>query len=408
VIDSGSCFFLSYAHSPPLEVTPNPGPDRWVGRLFADLSAAVKRHPSWRSWLGPGFCDQQIPAGSDWKEAISQALRAAQVFVPLYSRGYVERSWPGREWVQFRGRMERAGIADPERRFVPVLWTPLFGSKPPGFREALALGAGQPGYAENGLQALMRFSPYQPSYRAVLDELADRIVTVAQESPLEPSDVPDIDMMESEFLTRAPLAVFTVEVAAPMAHTLPTGRDDAGYGADGTEWSPFPGQRLPLAEYVKQIAERLDFEVDVSDLGNAADSGDRGPGIVLIDPWYIADGEGRSLLEAEIHRTPPWVLPLVVIGPPQDTPTDDLTQKVLSILGPAAQSARSLGDIDAFVPKLIADAERRYFRHDGGAALPVQHTVLRRRQGTRPSLRGPIRPVTSKGEPGTPGEAAGA
>jgi FxsC-like protein len=304
--------------------------------------------------------------------------------------------------------MERAGIAEPERRFVPVLWTPLFGPKPPGFREALALGADQPGYAENGLQALMRFSPYQPSYRAVLDELADRIVTVAQESPLEPSDVPDIDMMESEFLTRAPLAVFSVEVAAPMARTLPVGRADTGYGAGSTEWSPFPGQRLPLAEYVKQIAERLDFEVDVSSLGNAADSGDRGPGIMLIDPWYIADGEGRSLLEAEVRRAPPWVLPLVVIGPSQDAQTDDLAQKVLSILGPAAQTARSLGDVDAFVPKLIADAERRYFRHDGGAALPGQHTVLRGRQGTRPSLRGPIRQVTSKGEPGAPGEAAGA
>ncbi|MGH3158828.1 MAG: TIR domain-containing protein, partial [Streptosporangiaceae bacterium] len=140
MVDSSSCFFLSYAHTPPLEGPPNPDPDRWVGELFTDLNAAVERHPSWRSWLGSGFYDQQIPAGADWKESISHALSAAQVFVPLYSRGYIERSWPGTEWVRFRGRMERAGVANPEHRFVPVLWTPLFGPKPPGFDAALALG----------------------------------------------------------------------------------------------------------------------------------------------------------------------------------------------------------------------------------------------------------------------------
>jgi FxsC-like protein len=415
MVDPGGCFFLSYAHSPPLAAPRrrDPGqsrrrdPDQLVGKLFTDLSAAIKRHPAWPSGLRPGFYDQQIPAGADWKESISEALRAAQVFVPLYSPGYVGRSWPGTEWVRFRGRMERVGLADPEQRFVPVLWTPLFGPKPAGFAAALELGAGQPDYAANGLQALLRFSPYQPSYRTVLSRLADRIVTVAQESPLQPSDVPDIDMMESEFLTREPLAVFSVEIAAPTISTLPAGRDPATYGPSSINWSPFATQQLPLGEYVKQIAERLDFEVDVTAFGKSAGSEGRGPGIILIDPWYIADGERRSLLTAEVRRTPQWVLPLVVAGPREDTSTGDLATKVLDILGQAAHSVRSLDEVDTQVPRLIADAERRYLRHSGGA-LSGQRAVLRGRQGARPSLRGPKPPAAPTANPDPPGEATGA
>jgi FxsC-like protein len=407
MVDRGSCFFLSYAHSPPLSITPEPDPDLWVEKLFTDLSDAVERHPSRPPGLRPGFCDRQLSAGEDWKKAISDALGETQVLVPLYSPGYVEKSWPGTEWVRFRGRMESAKVPQPEHRFVPVLWTPLFGPKPTGYDAALELGAGQPDYAANGLQALLRFSPYQSAYRAVLGKLADRIVTVAQESPLPPSRVPDIDMMESEFLTRAPLAVFSVEIAAPTVHTLPAGCDQTPYGPSSVDWSPFPKQRLPLGEYVKQIAERLDFEVDVTAFGKSASSQSRGPGILLIDPWYIANDERRSLLAAEVRRAPQWVLPLVVAGPSEDKLTGDLSHKVLDILGSATQSATSLDAVDTLVPRLIADAERRYLRHSG-SALSGQRDVLRGRQGTRPSLRGSPPSAAPKANPGTPGEATGA
>lgn len=400
--DQGSYFFLSYAHPPPLEVPRKQNPDQWVRKLFTDLNTEIERHPARPSGLRPGFYDQRIPAGADWNASISEALATAQVFVPLYSPGYMERSWPGTEWVRFRGRMERAGVPEPEHRFVPVLWTPLFGPKPSGFDAALALGADQPPYATNGLQALMRFSPYQASYRTVLSRLADRIVTVAQKSPLQPSRVPDIDMMESEFLTKAPLAVFTIEIAAPSAGTLPADRDQTQYGASSTAWSPFPEQRLPLGEYVKQIAERLDFEVTVRAIGEPAGGKSKGPGIIVIDPWYIADEQRRSLLEAEVRRAPEWVLPLVVISPPGDAQTGNIAKKVLNMLSPAAQTVQTLEAVDTVTPKLIAEAERRYLRHSGGA-LSGQRTVQR---GTRPSLRGPI-PPAAKANPDAHGEATG-
>jgi FxsC-like protein len=404
--DNSSCFFLSYAHSPPLNLASAPDPDDWVEEFFADLNAAVERHPSWRPGLGPGFYDRQIPAGANWKESISRALRSTQVFVPLYSSGYVERTWPATEWVRFRARMQHAGIAEPEHRFVPVLWTPLFSAKPPDFDAALALGADQPDYADNGLQALMRFRPYQDSYRAVLNNLANRIVTVAHESPLQPSDVPDIDMMESEFLTKAHLAIFSVEIAAPTAPTLPGGLDRSQYGDSGAEWSPFPKQRLPLGEYVRQIAERLDFDVDVSNLGEHDEGKDRRPGVILIDPWYIADDDRRSLLEANVSHAPEWVLPLVVVGPPQDTLTDSYTQQVLDMVRTPGRCARSLEAIDTMTPKLIAEAERRYFRNSGGTPS-TQRAMIRGRQRTRPSLRGPIPPVQPKTEPDIPGKTTG-
>ena len=176
----------------------------------------------------------------------------------------------------------------------------------------LALGAAQPYYTKNGLQALLRFPAYRASYRAVVRHLADRIVTVAGESLLEPSPVPDIDMMQSEFPSQTPLAVFTIEVAAPTAHTVAGNHNPGEYATSSTQWSPFPGQVFPLAEYAKQVAERLDFKVAVSGLGETGGQEIRGPGIILIDPRFVAGSSGRRLLESEVGQLPRWVLPVLV------------------------------------------------------------------------------------------------
>jgi len=84
---------------------------------------------------------------------MSHALSTAEVFVPLYSPGYFARSWPGREWASFERRMTDSGVQNPLERFAPVLWIPLPpGHDETGLTEALELGAGQDGYAENGLR----------------------------------------------------------------------------------------------------------------------------------------------------------------------------------------------------------------------------------------------------------------
>jgi hypothetical protein len=115
-------FFLSYARSDPLAGNPDEDPNERVETFFADLSAAVRRHAS-ADDEDVGFFDQGIPRGSDWKQFITRALSAAQVFVPLYSVEYLANSWPGRELTCFNKRPRWQGNWTPS----PSLTTPTTG-----------------------------------------------------------------------------------------------------------------------------------------------------------------------------------------------------------------------------------------------------------------------------------------
>src|SRR5690242_20464850 len=97
-------FFLSYSRSDPLAGHPQKNPDHLVERFYRDLTEAVQRRASLTAGVVSGFFDQRIPVGSNWKQSITEALSATQVFVPLYSVGYLTNSWPGREFACFRRR----------------------------------------------------------------------------------------------------------------------------------------------------------------------------------------------------------------------------------------------------------------------------------------------------------------
>ena len=124
--------------------------------------------------------------------------------------------------------------------------------------------------------------------------LAKRIVVLAEESPIRPSEVSDIDDMKDVFPPASPLAVFAVETA-----TLTVAPPVVGHGSRSSvkgddEWRPFPEQELSLAQYARQVVERFDFQAEVSAIRTVGDPHTRRPGIILIDPWFIADDDGRS------------------------------------------------------------------------------------------------------------------
>jgi hypothetical protein len=177
----GSYFYLSYAQSPPLAGQARAKPDQWVTKFFDDLTAAVERLAAPGSHLKPGFIDLEVPLGSDWQASLMEALGEAEVFVPLYSPAYFARSWPGKEWACFWQRM--AGrVADPLRRFVPVIWTPLPGDQDRAeLRELLAVPGAEQEYTENGLRTLLRLRPYRAAYQLVVEDVAARIVRLARD-----------------------------------------------------------------------------------------------------------------------------------------------------------------------------------------------------------------------------------
>jgi FxsC-like protein len=406
-------FFLSYAHSDPLAGYPDTNPDKLVGQFFGDLSDTVRSYASPQPEFVPGFYDQEIPVTSNWKESLGQALRTAQVFVPLYSPKYFDQSMPGREWACFRRRERDLGLK-PGQRFTPVLWIPLWETqetrKLPEFKAALTLGAGQPDYAEDGLRALLEIGPYRDSYEAVVDVLARRIVALAENRPIEPSEVQDIDEMTSPFSPDSRLAVFAIETAAPTTRTVAAGHDPSGYGESSADWRPFPHQELPLAEYARQVAERLDFRAEVSGIRAVPGESVRRPGIILIDPWFVADDSGRSALESAVAELPRWVLPLLVLDQPGDPLTQSLAGQVRDILiaagalptessRRAAEGVSSLGEFVSLVRLLVAEAEKQYLRHRSGWHRSRQ---ISSSSGKRPSLRRSVRRDEPVSEPPKP------
>jgi FxsC-like protein len=393
---AGSYFFLSYAHSPPLagslakKGTPDP-PDTWVSTFFDDLTEAVKSRAAQPVPDTPGFIDRAIPSGADWKAAISRALGAAEVFVPLYSPEYRSRSWSGREWECFRQRLTSAGIAEPLDRFVPVLWIPLpAGQQMPRLREAIELApeAAAGPYRENGLRALLRLTPYRALYESIVERLAARIVRLAERRPIRPSWVPDIDTVVSPF-TKAHVTVFAVVVAAPTFDQAPDGSDREAYGGTASAWRPFAkDQELPLAEYATLAAERLDFAVQVTDLEQAGNLLTHSPGVVLIDPWYIATDQRRKVFAKFARELPTWALPLIVPDPAAVSLADDVRQLLdnrrISRSEPARHGLRgvkSLREFVALMPFLVAQAEREYLRHG-----PIQRSTA----PPRPRLARPV------------------
>jgi FxsC-like protein len=389
-------FFLSYARSDPLAGNPQENPDQLVGRFFRDLADAVQRLASRGEGRAAGFFDQALPAGSDWKLLFTQALSTTKVFVPLYSRGYLRNSWPGREFACFRRRVEQAGRANPSRWFVPVLWAPLAGIEDlPGLREALASGVTAE-YAENGLRALLRLRPYRDVYEAEVRRLAEQIVAVAESDPLEPSQVEDIEHVQSEFSPGPPLAIFGIEVAAPTLATAPPGRELRAYGDTSIQWRPYAEQELPLAEYAREVIARFNFDVRVNEISVLGDPAQRRPGIVVIDPEFVADQAGRDTLGSAARQFPAWVLPVVVLDQPGDRRTRDLAAEVRKILTrarplptkPARQGARgveSLNEFVSIVPLLVAEAERQYVRYQSSrvpSSRPAGRLSLRQREGS--------------------------
>jgi hypothetical protein len=361
----GIYFFLSYAHSVITGERIGADTDPSVGKFYKELRQKVSRHAMSRDDMRIGFIDQDIPAISDLKAELSQALGLAEVFVPLYSPVYFANAWSMREREVFLGRLSSVPDADPAQHVLPVLWTPWpsWESAPSGVDDAIRLGADISDYAQNGLRALCMLATYRPSYDEVLDRLARRIVSVVERSPIGPSAAPDLDDVPDRTSLKA---AFTVTVLMPDRGPSPLRE----WGKDAILRRPFTAGRAPaVAYYAMTAAERLGFQtrvVEPSQIKELATS----PGIVIVDPWILAEDDGAERLETMFKSLPPWVLPLVVTDDDSDlqaTTGVRLKAEAMLILSNLAGSAiDDPGDLEAFknvIPRVVSKARRTYFRN---------------------------------------------
>jgi hypothetical protein len=116
---------------------------------------------------------------------------------------------------------------------------------------------------------MLGIGSYRGSYRAVVSVLARRIVTLAEESSIHSSEVPDIDETPSAFSINSPLEVFVIETAWLADPAAPD--DPRGAGACGAGWWPFPSQEQPLAQLVGRFAQRADLQAEFCALTTVGD-----------------------------------------------------------------------------------------------------------------------------------------
>lgn len=358
-------FFLSYAHSVPLSVEGSSDDasrrsaadaDPVIAEFFRELSDAVAE----RARLGPGtrigFFDQEIPVDVDIKGGVSAALSAAEVLVPLYSPGYLTKSWPQRELEAFRRRL-RSINADVERHIIPVLWTPIpdWEEDPNVVRAVHAAGA-TPEYVENGLRALRTLRTYRASYDEMLAWLAAAIVEVAENSPLGPSSAPNLDEISLDEVTGMGLkeANFLVAVFGSDSGPTPT----------PTPWRSYAD---PIARHAAGVAERLGLRSRVADITEAESLFERIPGIVLIDPWLVVTPGADSLAD-RLRSLPTWALPIVLENTRDHSgPADTVMRSAVAALKEAVRgrlgSVTSGLQVEQILPTVAARARRAYLKH---------------------------------------------
>jgi hypothetical protein len=281
-----------------------------------------------------------------------------------------------REQEVFRARLRVAGAVDPEQHIVPVLWTPVeTWDQPPEAMQPLTIGAEEEDYQENGMRVLCLIASYRSVYERVLGELADRIVEVAEHSPLGPSKAPDLDTVLSAEPSAVTflVAMLSAEVTAPV----PPGPQPW--------WRAFPGRRIPpVAERAGNVAERLGLKVQVGEYTDVSRLFDETPGVVIIDPWMVGEPEQ---LGTRFSALPPWIVPVVLderqdspgtLGPAdQGSPAAAAVADELSRVrrGASVSRVQTMEQLDDVMPTLVARARRTYLRE--GPVFPPQGSAKR-------------------------------
>lgn len=371
----GYYYFLSYAHAAPLELAEESETERVepidsdadpvVEAFYRDLVQAVSARVA-PGRTNIGFLDQDLPPGADLKAGLAVALGSAQVFVPLYSPGYFTRSWPLREQAAFRHRLQLADVV-PESRIVPVLWTPLLPSvQRPDVGRALDTAGASRVYRENGLRALFLLESHRRAYEAFRSWLANEIVAVAEDSPLEPSVALNLEEVEGSAVKEARFLVAMLGPGEVPARAQPW-------------WHSYAS---PVAQHAASVADRLGLRSEVTDAAEAGQLFERAPGIVLVDPWP-ATGRADSIA-ARLGALPPWVLPVVLEEPlerlGEQAPAVQATiSKLKDAVTGRLESASDMAQLERILPGLVARARRRYLKQvqiDGIAG-----------SGRRPRLR---------------------
>ncbi|GAA3502786.1 hypothetical protein GCM10019016_098950 [Streptomyces prasinosporus] len=429
--DDQPYFFLSYAHTP--RVGPGGGdPDHWVHVLYRDLCNHIMALTDLPAGVPAGFMDREMSSGDGWPQKLSENLARCRVFVPLLSPRYFTSEMCGREWYAFHERQVRVKAVDGRETsaIVPALWTRVDYAQLPDSVRHIHLDHATFGerYATNGIYGLIKLSRLRDEYEETVLTLAQRIVQVAEQTPLPPSRPRDYEHTPSAFRPRGegPRRIH-LTVAAPTRDTIPEYRDAGPYGDDPHDWNPYHSESTrPLPALAQELIRSLDYRITVSSLDDEdthdpgeADAERKGktvgrPGILLVDRWALTDDERRRRLAAFDRASFPWVSAIVPWNRADlqchseegRRVTAELERTLPLILERGRRTdsriaVNGVPTLKAFtdvLPAVVAHTTRQYLKHAEAHPPPGPHVP-------RPRLMGPIQPPDPAGGLDDEGEA---
>lgn len=395
----GSCFFLSYAHTPRVF---DDGPDLnyWVRQFFRDLcNELVSCDPTtWHRPTGPpGFMDDAIPEGALWRRVLARELATCRVFVPLYHRSYFSSENCGKEWAVFRAR-QMAHVAQtgvPNEAILPVIWKPPRSEDLPEFASALQMSrlTVSDAYFERGLYELIRLDRDR-EYTNVVLRFAEWLDETARTCAPPLGPLADYELVRPLFPTdgnaKGADRRFRITVAAPDEKSTPPGRSREYYGPQPEDWCPYhPDSTVPLARRAEDVARGLGYTPVVSALTRyspelrprpsnpavGAGTIPDGPGVLLVDPW-IAHTPGSGTV-AEVDRCRKDWIRVLVPWSCTDRQTAEQAATLRSLLegvmpwsmqewhrtaSAATRELASVADFGHAMPDVMERAWRRYLR----------------------------------------------
>jgi FxsC-like protein len=307
-------FFLSYARRDAIG-------REYLKRFYEDLAREVASKAGLRSNLKEsdvGFFDEiGIEAGDHWPKTMANALQRCRVFVCLFSRGYFNSEYCGKELQVFLDRVKTYAIAnkiEPPPVVMPVLWdrpdmlpVPL-----PAAVSDLQYTHDSFGklYSKEGLSFLMRLQRNRDEYELFLMEFAEKLVRVGGSAilPAFPA-MPPLSEVKSIFHSRPTNGAATVlDTAGPrfVQFVFVAGRRQEFQGTDfrkrldyygdegGLDWHPYlpdvPDEVAIMAQEVA-VAEKLRYEVlslDDGIIGQLEEAQRRNKVVaIIVDTWTL-------------------------------------------------------------------------------------------------------------------------
>jgi FxsC-like protein len=328
-------FFLSYARTPRRDPDQKSDPDRWVHKLYRDMSDVILQLTDALPDEA-GFIGQGDEIGPNWSADFVEALATCRVFVPLYSRRYFESDSCGKEWFWFSRRELVGGAtageetgAEAVEAIVPALWTRLNLDTVPSVARALQFdfSALSDRYAVEGFYGIMKLQNYRADYQRAVHRICERIIDVAYRTTSRNDRIAEIELENLQMLPSAfgpgsvsslmPGLQLSVVVLAHDRSSLPPNYDSSYYGATPEDWAPYrPDFAEPLIHYTRKLIKDC---LGVGSVLTTADAmrawqsagGPNSPTIALVDPLLATSQDGRELLSVLDAIQESWVSILI-------------------------------------------------------------------------------------------------